>query len=510
MIKLFKTFTFLYVLLLISYSCNDNLAGRADLDFTDYSATATTTDTEETEDDTETIYRPSGAIQILASSACICSEGSPISIGSQCDSVCASRQSASDETRMLYFEVSLNSLITEDYIGDMQGFCSALEEDDTDVTPNCYLEVKDPDGNVVASPSLAPSAGQVRFSQEVDGVLDDGVTYRVAIVEAVSEARSTTVQVRVTPDLIEDTIGGVLALEPINEYMCLLKATESDTFNVTSATTFHFYFNSETRPDPLLESSMSAVYCHDIDKYGTTPISSPLLSEQVGIFTLWDSSDPRFYAYDDGDDALQIHKLIEQNMTLYGAAPDSTPTYFYKLNWPSAFDDGDVGTGTDDSSSINLEVVNSDIGYYMTPFINSTTKRAYCPTAEHFYSDNIIFKSMREFIGEDQDTEALYVAKQENVCDFILVKESLLKQIWFYEEGGQNIKPTDSTVSGNKIQFYWPADTASPYIKKSHQKVYTVKRATEVACGDATLDDASSSSTLPTHDRRIGCIPKLQ
>ncbi len=503
----FTTFTLL--LLVLFTSCDDNLANRPTLDFSDQSV-STDDDDDEAEEDESTIERPSGAIEILANSACICSAGEPISIGSQCDSICSSRQSSSNETRTLYYQVSLNSLITETYIEDMYGFCNTLTDDDSDEVASCYLEIKDPDGTITASPTVTPTAGQVKFSEDIDGLLDEGTTYRVTLVELTSGARSTTVQVRVTPDLIEDTIGGVLALEPINEYNCLLKSQESTTFNVLDATSFHFYFNAETRPDPLLESSMSAVYCHDVTTYGTTPISSPLLSEQVGIFTLWDSSDPRFYALDSGDDTLQIHKLIEQNMTLYGSEPDETPTYFYKLNWPSAFDDGDLGTDSSNSTSVTLDVVNSDIGYYMVPFVNETTLKAYCPTAEHFYSDNVIFKSMREYIGEDMDTEALYVAKQENVCDFILVRETILKQIWFYTEDGQNIQPTDSTVSGNKIQFYWPADTSSPYIKKSHQKTYTVKRASEVSCGDASLDDTSDSSSLPTHDRRIGCIPKLQ
>jgi hypothetical protein len=117
------------------------------------------------------------------------------------------------------------------------------------------------------------------------------------------------------------------------------------------------------------------------------------------------------------------------------------------------------------------------------------------------------------------DTEAIYAAKQDNVCDTILIKQSLLSKIWFFKEGGKHITPTDDTILGKQVQFYWPASIESPHIKKSHQRTYTLKSVDELnssSCngGAANIENSSQNSegaktSLPPHDKRLGCIPVL-
>ncbi len=490
-------------------SCDDNLANRGTIDLTDYSKTSSDDEDQVEEEEITTLTRPEGAIIIDAATSCACADGKSQSVGN-CASVCA--EVSTDETSIFYFEFDLTTAITGTYLNDINGFCSTQETDDTSDVANCSIEIKDSDGDTQYI-SFEPSSGQGSVTiEDFDGYINSGETYRLSIVENVTGAKSTTVQVKLVPNLIDDPIGGQLAIMPVNQYTCMVKTYTSNSSGqaITGVNRFHFYFIAATRPEALQESSMELLYCHDIDKYGDEPVSSPLLEEKTGIFSVWNNNDKRFYDTDD-DGVMQVINLIEQDMTLQGYPPTDTLTLFYDLSWPNFFDDGDVGTGSNTTTTLN--VVNGNLGKYMTPFIDSETLESYCPKKEHYYSDSPLFTAMREMVADD--TEALYVAKQENVCDFILVRESLLKKIWFYIEDNNHIAPKDDNVGDNKIQFYWPADTSSPFIKKSHQVIYTVKRADELTCGSATIDETNGNSSsgsisdLPTHDRRIGCIPVL-
>ena len=88
---------------------------------------------------------------------------------------------------------------------------------------------------------------------------------------------------------------------------------------------------------------------------------------------------------------------------------------------------------------------------------------------------------------------------------------AFLKKIWFYKENGTHFQPNDNTVAGKKVQFYWPADPDSPFIKKSHQRTYTVKRPDELSCDGTNVQDNANdaTNTFPPHDKRIGCVPKI-
>jgi hypothetical protein len=495
-------------------SCEENIP-RNRPTFTDADLSAVDTTTEPEEKVVENDFsRPSGAI-VIQTNHCACSEGKQISIGN-CVSICSEKSSSSDSNKKLFFDIELTTAITGNTdFGDIAGFCGTSMEGQSAV-PSCNVEFKDEKGNIKVI-NLVPSAGQTSFIIDVVDLAQDQ-TYRFSIVENTSGARSTTAQLRLSSDVITDTIGGPLALMPVNQYSCLFRVGEIDSNSgaliIADVNRFHFYFIPETRPEPLKQSSLASVNCHDLEIYGNTPINSPLLEETTGSFTVWNKMDPRFFDLD-GDGAMQIHNLIEQNMALQGQALASPLNLFFELSWPSGINDGDSNpSGEQDSSdSSSAEVVNTSMGYYMTPFLDDQTFKAYCPKQAHYYSSSVLFKAMRDVVGVD--TEGLYAAKQDNVCDFILIKESRLKKIWFYKEGGLHIEPTNDTVSGKQVQFYWPADESSPFIKKSHQRVYTLKASTEISCSSVPVPETSGQgsngvrSNFPPHDKRIGCVPVL-
>jgi hypothetical protein len=96
--------------------------------------------------------------------------------------------------------------------------------------------------------------------------------------------------------------------------------------------------------------------------------------------------------------------------------------------------------------------------------------------------------------------------------DFLMIRETDLKQVWFYMKNGVPTVPTDSIVSSVPVFFYYPLNKSYPFIKASTQKIYQVKGADEL--NNATVAPGGSnasgiSTNYPPHDRKIGCIPKF-
>jgi hypothetical protein len=149
---------------------------------------------------------------------------------------------------------------------------------------------------------------------------------------------------------------------------------------------------------------------------------------------------------------------------------------------------------------------------------------------------------LRDIIGVD--TEGLYIGEKSpeavtdssgNVttgyADYILVRESDLKQVWFYLKNGVPTIPTDDIVANVAVYFYYPLNKVSPFVKTSTQRVFRVRGSKEIFTGTnnnsnsgtnnnsnsgtvsswdgSTSNSSGSVSTYPTHDRKIGCIPKF-
>lgn len=461
------------------------------------------------EDRLAALARPSNAIKIQ-SGFCACQNAKAITLGN-CSAFCSGKPSADP---ILYFNVLPTEAITErDDIQTFHNWCTkeivdSVTGESIATNPNCVIEAKDSDNNSgsvnIQSMNPGSNAVEVNIAQ-----LDDDKTYRIRILETGSGAYSSTVQLRKFSTPVTDPVGGPLRTVPIQQYTCMNITIAEDGANLfyEDASRIHFYFNDENRPEPL-SSVFANIHCHDIYNYGTTPINNPLLEETPGAYTLWDIWDPRFWDTD-GDGEAQINQLLQQSVQDQGFNMAEPPKLFHKFKW---YNGPDVSSATSGGSSggTSADPVLAELGYYMTPWIDQTTFKAFCPKQSHYYSSNQLFIAMRDLVGVD--TEGLYIAKQEGSSDFLLIRETVLKSAWFYLENGQHIEPNNDTVTGKQIQFYWPADPISPFIKKSHQSVYTVKKASDVGSDNVSQDQQSgtgSTSNYPPHDKRIGCVPAL-
>ena len=512
--KFVKLFLGVFILTFFVSCIEDNIPrNRPDLDIGELGTDVDPDEIdviEEIEDNST--KRPDQAI-IINSDHCACADGKSIGIGN-CASTCQSKSTA--QTKQFFFNVKFSAQFFQDGFEDVHGFCSTQENE-----PNagCEIEVKAQNGSLLPPLEIVPAPGQTSFSIDI-GALPERQTLRLAIIERSSGAKSTSVQLKLGVNEEIDVIGSPLALMPINEYTCMLRSNppsfdpNDGSLLLDIVNRFHFYFIPESRPEPLQQASLPLVYCHDLEVSPSIPLSSPLLEETTGVFTLWNKSDPRFFDLD-ANKTMKINEIIEANIELQGIGVNTTPDLFFPLNFPSGFNDGDVTAGSE-ATDTSVSMTSSTLGFAMTPFIDDRTFKAFCPTREHYYSSSPIFKAMREVISVD--TEGLYAAKQENICDFILLKQSLLEKIWFYKEGGKHIKPTDSTILGKQIQFYWPADIKYPHVKKSHQRTYTLKSADELNspsnCGTEEVTSSTQNSdgvktSFPPHDKRLGCIPVL-
>lgn len=515
MVKLvFKKLTVLmiisfYALMLVS--CDEQRV-RPTINFNEQSVTDETTD-EKTDEEKEAerlaeLARPDNAVKIQ-SDFCACQNAKPIILGN-CSSFCATKNT---QDPILYLNVSVTEEISErEDLGTFVNWCTKeivdpVSGESIATNPQCAIEAKDSDGNS-GQLNLAKTISGNTQSVEVNiATLDFDKTYRIRIVETGSGAGSSTVQIRKKSTPVNDPVGGPLWTVPIQQYTCMNITIAEDGASLfyEAAARIHFYFNDETRPEPL-SSEFVNIHCHDIYTYGTTPINNPLLEETPGAYTLWNQWDPRFWDTD-GDDQPQINQLIQQNVIDQGFQLDNPPNLFHKFQW---YNGPNVSSASSSGGSTSAAPELATLGYYMTPWIDQTTFKAYCPTSTHYDSNNQLFRAMKDLVGVN--TEGLYIAKQEGSSDYILVRESVVKEIWFYLENGQHIEPNNNTITGKQIQFYWPGDPNSPFVKKSHQTVYTIKKASEVGGDSVSTDQQNSSGTssnYPPHDKRIGCVPVL-
>ena len=166
------------------------------------------------------IERPSGAI-VIQSNHCACnSAAKPISFGN-CTEICATK-ATNISADTLFIETEVTAAISESNLQDVAGFCST-QDSETQVA-SCYLEIKDQNGNLLSPIGFTPSPGQKNFSIDVSN-LGKNTTYRLAIVESASSARSTSFQLRLSDEIIIDNVGGPLGLMPVNQYACCLLYT---------------------------------------------------------------------------------------------------------------------------------------------------------------------------------------------------------------------------------------------------------------------------------------------
>ena len=454
------------------------------------------------------ITRPDNAITI--SSFCGCLGSEPV-IQNNCASFCAGKSTGEDE--LLFVEVLLAPEIeaVETY-GNLKNWCS-VEIGDGKTNPACELQLTDNNGGTISLP-IENFLSSKSFSVDMK-TLSSGVTYVAKIVETTSGSDSSSFQVRRLEEDNSVDFTGPLSVHHVSQYTCITRSGTSDgiNFNWTNALRLHYYYSPNDPPPSLPPITQGQVYCHDINIHGLS--DSPLYERLENIphhFSVWNYRDTRFVDTDannkeDINDILKQRLLDEYSIT-------KEVDIFGTLKWPNVIPVSDSGSSSDSAGGDN-----PILGYYMIPWVNSTTGKGFCPTQENYNGTDPMFRVMKDYIGID--TEGIFLAERESLSmldssgstiiaptDVLIVRENLLKKIWFYYENNQHLEPDDFAAENKTIMFYWPPDIHDPYVRKSTQYIYTVRSSENIGTGDANGSSDLQTSIRPP-DKRFGCVPSL-
>ena len=505
--KLFTSLLLICMLVTIA-ACQDTIPQR-----TTIIPSQTTGDEEPIDDTPVEVTRPTNDIR-WKDDFCICKNGKPVSYGN-CASFCNGKNT--DDAEILFANFTIGTKVQRGGFGSVHGWCTVSLETDEE-NPKCVIRAKDSDGNIIdLDTSIAPRSNSV--TANVSGFLSDNKTYVLSLVEQSSGAQSNSVQIVKFSEDIQSPILGPLSLNPITQYACLIREystrENSDEIYYENAFRMHFYFQPRTPPTPVSAGARNLI-CHDIFNplYGETDNELyPRFEQTPGVFTLWDNTDPRFYD-NDGNGIADVNDMIRQKVIHYGGSIPAGTKFFNPFPWTGSPELNDEAGNT--SAVTNL-------GYYMAPWIDQSTYRSYCLTDNHYRLNNPLFKALGDVIHVD--TEGLYIGvktggpinngdgtQSRAPDDYILIRETDLKQVWFYRDIDGTLKaPTDENVSNVAVYFYYPLNKEAPYIQSNNQKIYRVRGTNELnqdRISNEVSNENGAVTQYPPHDRRIGCIPK--
>lgn len=461
------------------------------------------------------VNRPTDAV-FWKTDFCACKDSVAVSYGN-CSSFCAGKKTSGAETLFANFRVT--EAISLGGLGNMYAWCSVALEGDAQ-NPECEIEAKDSSGNITTiEVTIPPNSNSLQAN--IQDKLQSDKAYILTLVERSTGAKSDSVQFIKYTSEIPISVLGPLKNIPVSQYSCILRNPEQDTSTgdlyFMSAYRQHFYFIQRMPPDPLPPGIMD-IACHDIFNplYGTNddPLY-PRLETVPGIFNLWDNTDPRFYDNNNNGN-MDVNDIIVQKSKNFGATINPSSNFFTAFRWQTT---PLIQTEENNNNGSETEAnAVGDLGYYMSPWIDQTTFKAYCVNSTHYNSDNPLFKALRDVIGVD--TEGLYVGEKiaessdeaETTAayrDLLLIREADLKSVWFYLNGSVPTRPTENNVANNAIFFYYPLNKASPYVKTSTQRLYRIRSAKELNGQENSTTPGGSPTSYPPHDRRIGCVPKF-
>jgi hypothetical protein len=461
------------------------------------------------------MVRPNNAI-FWKSDFCACKDSKPVSYGN-CSSFCAGKNTGGAET--LFASFNVNESISLGGLGNMYAWCKVNLPGDTQ-NPECELQAKDELGNIISIEVNVP-VNTNSLTANIQDKLAYDKTYVLTLVEKTSGSKSNSIQlVKFSSDVTLPTLGP-LKNAPISQYTCLVRdfSEDSSTGDIFYDTAYrlHFYFIPRLPPKPI-PAGYANLICHDIFNplFGIVDNELyPRFEQLPGVFNLWDNTDPRFYD-NNGNGQMDINEAIIQKTQNFGGTLNADVNFFQTFSWPG-------------SPQLENEAGNANstqpLGYFMAPWIDQSTFKSYCLTSTHFNSENPLFKAMRDFIGVD--TEGLYVGEKSpeavtnsdgnltsGFADYILIRETDLKAVWFYLNNGVPTVPNDNNVSNHAIYFYYPLNKQSPFVRTSAQRIFRVRSASELQSGSNNNNtngstSAGGSTTYPPHDRKIGCVPKF-
>lgn len=503
----------LILLLLMSFSlvsCQDTVPARGLIE------SGTINDDDGNDDDDKVVVtRPDNAVK-FKTDFCGCKDSVAITTGSNCGLFCAGKDTNGKGTLFVNFNVTEDISLNTNF-QTINGWCNNPIEGE-DANPNCIVKATDEFNNSTPL-TVSPGSQANSLKVDIDGLTQDKV-FVLTLLEESSGAKSDSVQlIKFTVD-IPLTSMGPLKNAPISQYSCIARSFDPDAppseVLYDAAFRVHFYFLPRIPPNPI--AAGSELLCHNWMNplYGVIDNALyPRLEQKPGVFNLWDNTDPRFYD-NNNNTFLDVNDIIIQKAKNFGSSTIPPGTRFFQT-FPL------ITSSAQNTAAGGATSIAQSMGYYMSPWIDQTTFKSYCLNSTHYNSNNPLFKAMRDVVGVDMEGIYVGIKAPETVLDrdgkpiaapsdFILIRETELKQVWFYMNNNVPTVPTDANVSSVAVYFYYPLNLASPFVRSSTQKLYQVKGATELnnaSVNNSGNSSAGSATNYPPHDRKIGCIPKF-
>ena len=399
--------------------------------------------------------------------------------------------------------------------------------------PHCFLHVENAQGEAGDLPIKYSSKNS--FNVNISA-LRYGQVYLAQLVVIDSQgvvAQSTSIQFQRRRYIdLTGPAQGLLKISPIAQYRCL-----ANWINILGQQVYYqnvsdqyFFYPPSVNPSPLplsvtwpTATSFNPHYqyylCHQLHvpaqgQYGSDlsvyrdHSLLPRMNLVPNAFWLWDANDLRFFKTINGKD-LDINLLIKKQLEQeFGSS--SSINLFQELTWATgpAISAEQLGNYRSSYRPTNL------IGIIMQPWLNPQTQLSYCPSFQDLQQKLPLMQVLRSYTGP---TEGLYLARRESTSwigangqyltslpDLVLIRESWLKEIWFYQVNGQVVSASELTARKFPIYFYWPANPQSPLIQNSAQQRYQLITPDELSSIEAP---ALERTSYPSSDKRLGCIP---
>lgn len=493
---------------------------------------------EPTTPDDEVLTRPDGEV-FFKSNFCGCKDSANILVPEPtCTSFCQGKNTGGQER--FYYNFTVGENIEFGGLKNVANWCTTdVGEVDTGVSCKLVAKAQIDDETIderqIEVAGTIGSTGNSFFSRLED--LDNDRTYVLTLVatSAAGTFKSDSIQIRKVSAGTGPIDLGPIALQPVSRYACINRVTQSVSDDSTEqyylkANLLHFYFIEQLRPDPLPEG-IAAAFCHNIVQYGDKDKAEfPRLFETAGSFALWRNDDTRMLnlktSANSGagwSDNIDSEDIIVQKLTALGVTP-STSRFFGQLN---------ISAGPTLSTAGNSGNSSVPLGWYMRLFINeSNNNLAVCPKQADYNGANKLFKAIGEVV--QVDTEGIYLGKRESITyldpqdnttkcvddDFLIVRETDMRKVWFYYQNGVAIRPSNDTAGELKIKnstmyFFYPYNPAAPTVKGASQKTYKVITPAQAGQGlcssgggvPGATDPTAQNASIAPHDKRFGCIP---
>lgn len=411
---------------------------------------------------------------------CVCRNDKPVSKG-DCANVCRGRNT--NGVDVLFADFSVSSVLANSKLRNAKNWCYKYLLGDS-AFPKCVLEAIDEYGNkTYLSEFSFPKDNS--FTADLSSLEDDRL-YWFRLVETTSGAKSIPYDV-----YIFDPVGVPLKTSGASQYACYSRASTAKS---------HFYFPGLYRPSAV--PANSDYICHDVTVNG--PQDSELfarLEEMPGALKLWNQSNFLFFD-NNGDGMLDVNEYYMKRVRDYNGSTKSDLRLFGLLS---------SGGSREYNASAGNQAYDR-LGFVMSYWVRNSSFASFCPSEADYATGRPEFLAMKDLLGVG--TEGVYIAdRSENeVKDFLFVRESDVKAVWYYLKDGRPTKPTEQNVQFNTIYFNYPFNKENPYVKGPNQKTYKLRSVQEIGnltTLQAFLGDTGEMITYPSHDRKLGCVPKL-